>query len=268
MLDTTRLCPDAGAFAFDDPCVRYSWSALLPASFVFLLCLFSLPIPLPLVLTRFFADLKSPFESYLNLHEAEALDISAGDDHEQDANAVPTTDTSTLEIEVPVTVPLWRTIMFAFVGLVEALSWLSYGSYKLIDLLSEPLPNYSYHIVPDFLGTIISPFLIAVSWVYTVVRPIVKPTATPPYDLFVVYSAHFVTGILLLGGELFDYGVEFGSMPPLMVTLALSANLLAVSGLLIVLGNMPLAVPSNRVKKEDIVSFVFLYLCDCGGDGI
>jgi hypothetical protein len=200
----------------------------------------------------------------LDLHEAEALDISAGVDHQQvtadtdpDANAVPTTDTSKLEIEVPVTVPLWRTIVFAFVGLVETLSWLSYGSYRLIDLLSEPLPNYSHHIVPDFMGPILAPFLISLSWIYTVVRPIVKPTATPPYDLFVVYCAHLVMGILLLGGEFFDYGVHSGSMPPLTVTLALSANLLAVSGLLVLLGNMPLAVPSNRVKKEDIVSFVF-----------
>jgi hypothetical protein len=89
----------------------------------------------------------------------------------------------------------------------------------------------------------------------------------PPYDLFVVYCAHLVMGILLLGGELFDYGVV-GSTPPMLVTLALSANLAAVLGLLVVLGSMPLAVPSNRVKKEDIVSFVFFWWCASDGNGV
>lgn len=268
-----RLCTDAGPFAFHDPCVRFSWSALLPAAFVFSLCLFSLPIPVPHILAKFFTLLKSPFQSYLNLHEAEALDIGAGTankqviaDTDRDANAV---DLTKLEVEVPNAVPLWRTVAFAFVGLVEALSWLSYGSYNLINLLSDSdsRPNYSHAIHPDFLGPLVSPFIIALSWVYTVVRPVVRPTAMPPYDLFVVYCAHLVMGILLLGGELFDYGVV-GSTPPMLVTLALSANLAAVLGLLVVLGSMPLAVPSNRVKKEDIVSFVFFWWCASDGNGV
>ena len=256
-----QLCRDAGPFDFHDSCVRSSWSALLPAAFVFFLCLFSIPVPR--ILTRFFAVLKSPFEPYLNLHEAEALDVSAGTDYREvtaDADRDANTVTTKLEIEVPDTVPLWRTVVFAFVGLVEALCWLSYGSYNLINLLSDS----DSPIHPDFLGLIIPPFLIAISWVYAVVRPVVWSTATPPYDLFVVYSAHLVMGILLLGGELFDCGVA-GSTPPLLAILALSANLAAVMVLLVVLGNMPLGVPSNQVKNEEIVSFIFLCLCTCGG---
>jgi hypothetical protein len=194
-------------------------ATLLLPTFVFFLCLSSLPIPVPAVL-------KSLFQSFLNLHEAEALEISVDGDKEFTNHDIP----------------LWRTTVFAFVGLLEALGWLSYGYI-----------NYYSRIHTDFFGTAVSPFLHAASWVYTVVRPVVRPTATPPYDLFAVYCAHFVTGVLFLGGVLFDYGVV-GSTP-LLVTLALSANLGAVVGLLVVLGNMPLALPSNRVKKEDIVSF-------------
>ncbi|KAF8220884.1 multidrug resistance-associated ABC transporter [Tricholoma matsutake] len=241
-----RLCADAGPLDLQNSCVRSSWGALLPAAFVFLLCISFLPIPS----FSLFNVLKSPFQSYLDLHEAEALDVGADTNPDTDAQLA---DPAKLEIEVPDAVPLWRTIVFAFVGLVEALCWVSYSSYNLVNLLldSDSHPNHHSPVHPDAWGLTISPFLMAISWVYTVVRPVVKPTATPPYDLFAVYLAHLVTGVLLLGGVLFDYGVV-GATPPLLVTVALSANLGAVLGLLVVLGNMPLAVPSIRVKKEDI----------------
>ena len=59
----------------------------------------------------------------------------------------------------------------------------------------------------------------------------------------------------MFGEVLFNYGI-INSPLPFLVTLALSANLGAVLALLAVLGNMPLTVPSNRVKKEDIVRFL------------
>jgi hypothetical protein len=240
-----RLCTDAAPFDFEDPCIRSSWGALLPASFVFLLCIASIPIPLP----RLLAVLKSPFQSYMTLYEAEALDFSSS------ADKVTIADTST-EIQA---IPLWRTVVFAFVGLVEALSWLSYGSYNLINntdqLSHSPSPVLVRLLLdPISVGPAISPFLIALSWVYTVVRSVVKPSATPPYDLCVVYLAQLLAAVLMLGGVLFDYSVV-GITPQTLVLLALSANLGAVLGLLVVLGNMPLGVPSNHVKKEDIVSF-------------
>jgi hypothetical protein len=249
---TWRLCADAGPIDFHDSCIRSSWSALLPAALVFFICLSSIRFPLPNQLTRFFAVLKSPFQSYLNLHEAEALDFNgAAGDHDKVTNDIGA-DT---EIEVPDTVPLWRTVVFAFVGLVEALSWLSYGSYNLVDQLSNSTVNNS-----EVWGPTISPFLIAGSWVYTVVRPVIKPTATPPYDLVAVYCLQLVAGVLLLGGVLFEYEISAGSAP-LLVVLALSANIGAVVVLLFVVGSMPMGIPSTRVKKEDIVSFL-------DGDGV
>jgi hypothetical protein len=106
--------------------------------------------------------------------------------------------------------------------------------------------TYFSHLHPESLGPTISPFLIAVSWLYTVVRPVLKPTATLPYDPLAVYCAFLVTGVLMLGEVLFNYGI-IGNPPPLLVTLALSANLGAVLGLLAFLGSIPLALPSNRV---------------------
>ena len=63
----------------------------------------------------------------------------------------------------------------------------------------------------------------------------------------------------MLGDVLFDYGI-IGNPLPLLVTLALSANLGVVLGLLTFLGSMPLALPSNRVKQEDIVRVKKIYV--------
>jgi hypothetical protein len=190
----------------------------------------------------------------LDLHEAEALDITPDADKEVTPGSDEDASTAhpKLEVEVPDTPPLWRTLVFAFVGLLEALGWLSYGVYNLINHYNSHM-DYDHHLHPNVVGPIVFPFLIAISWVYAVVRSVVKPTATPPYDLFTVYCLHLVTGVLLLGGTLFDYGVV-GSTPPLLVILALSANMAAVLILLVVVVSMPLEVPSNRVKAEDIVS--------------
>jgi hypothetical protein len=242
---TSRLCADAGPLDFHDPCVRASWSAL-PAAFVFFVCLSSIRYPVPNQLAKLFAALQAPFHPYLTLHEAEALDsIGPAGDHDK-ATADIGAET---EVEVPDTVPLWRTVVFAFVGLVEALSWLSYGSYHFVNQLVDSNGD------PEVWGSSVSPFLIAGSWVYTVVRPVIRPTATPPYDLAAVYCLQLVAGVLLLGGILFEYELSGGSAP-LLVVLALSANIGAVVALLVVVGSMPMGIPSNRVKKEDIVSFL------------
>lgn len=238
------LCADSGPFDFGDPCIRASWSALLPAIFVFILCVFSLPIPGPV--RNLFKYLKAPFDSFLTLHEAEALDITpaAGDKVIGDEDAAGAS-----KLEVPNVVLLWRALVFALVGLVEALSWLVVGSFRLINAPS------------DVWGSV-TPCLIALSWLYTVIRPISHPKATPPYDLFSIYLFHLMGGVLLLGGVLYDHNVVGFPLPWTFVMVALSANIAVVIGLLSVVLQMPLAIPSNRVRKEDIVSDIqAIYLC-------
>ncbi|KAF9459383.1 multidrug resistance-associated ABC transporter [Collybia nuda] len=228
-----ELCSDSGPFDFRDPCVRSSWSAIIPATFVVLLCFFSLPVPRPL--RKLFGIIKSPFEQYLTLHEAEALDL----DSSAEDKVVADEDVGVTRIEVPNVVPLWRAVVFAFLGLLETLCWMSYGSFRFI--------NDSNNVWGGLQA-----FLIAGAWLYTVLRPIVRPTATPPFDLFAVYCVQLMAGVLLVGGFLFDYSVAGVPLPPTIVIFALSANLVILAALLMVVLNMPLAIPSNRVKKEDI----------------
>ena len=87
-----RLCNDYGLFEFRSACVKDSWDALLSFSFFLALCLFS--IPLPSSLRKVHAIVKAPFQEYITLHEADALDV---DVEEKDAESAEES------------IPLWRT---------------------------------------------------------------------------------------------------------------------------------------------------------------
>ena len=213
-------------FDFQSQCIREIWGSFLPAGLVLVLCFLSIPIPHALDI------LCSPFKTYLTLHEAEALDGNIDKISSQDDMG----DSENVEM-----VPLWRTVVFVFVGIVQCLSWIVHGSYRL-------------HNDPrDIFGGVL-PFLVAVAWLYTIIRPISHPVATSPFDLFSIYLVLFCAGSLRIGGILFDHNV-FGTLWPSTITLvALSANLLALLGLLIVVLNTPLALPNNSKSKKDIVS--------------
>ena len=220
------LCDnDIDPFDFQSQCVREIWGSFLPAGLVLVLCFLSIPIPHAL------DNLCSPFKTYLTLHEAEALDGNIDEISNQDelGNSAET-------------VPLWRTVVFVFVGLIQCLSWIAHGSYRL-------------HNDPrDVFGGIL-PFLVAIAWLYTIIRPISHSITTSPFDLFSIYLVLFCVGSLRIGGILFDHNI-FGLPWPSTITLvALSANLLALLVLLIVVLNIPLALPSNRINKNDIVSY-------------
>ena len=219
------LCGDNfDPFDFQSQCVREIWGSFLPAGLVLILCFLSIPIP------HAFDILRSPFKPYLTLHEAEALDgnIDKISSQDETGNSVET-------------VPLWRTVVFVFVGIIQFLSWAAHGLYRL-------------HNDPrDVLGGVL-PFLVAIAWLYTIIRLINHPIATSPFDLFSIYLTLFGVGFLRIGGILFDH-IVFGLPWPSTITLvALSANLFALLVLLIVVLNIPLALPSSRINKKDIVS--------------
>jgi hypothetical protein len=173
----------------------------------------------------------------LPLYEAEALDASAaaGDKVFEDEDAYVT------DVEVPAWIPLWRMLVFVFLGLSETLFWLSDASFRFINDPTDVWGGFC-------------PILIAISWLYATIRPVIWPTVTPPYDLFSIYIVHLIAAILQFGGVLFDHSVVGAPLPPTVVIVGLVANLMAVVVLLTVIVTMPLAIPSKRVKKEDIVS--------------
>ena len=218
-------------FDFQTQCVRELWGSFLPAGLVLVLCLLSIPMP------HVFHILCSPFKTYITLHEAEALDGNT-----TVIDKMPNQD----DAEDSETVSIWRVVVFVFVGIIQCLSWIIHGSYRL------------YNDPRDVFGGV-PPFLVAMVWLYTIIRPISHRIATAPFDLFSVYSVLFCAGFLRLGGILFDHNVLGIPWPSAITLVALSANLLALLVLLIVVLNIPLALPSNRINKKDIVSRSLLF---------
>jgi hypothetical protein len=218
-------------FDFQSQCVRELWGSFLPAGLVLVLCFFTIPMPHVLHI------LCSPFKTYITLHEAEALDGNTTAIDKM-SNQDDTEDSET--------VPLWRVVLFVFVGIIQCLSWIIHGSYRLFN---DPR---------DVFGGVL-PFLVAMVWLYTIIRPISHPIATAPFDLFSIYSVLFCAGFLRLGGVLFDHHVLGTPWPSTITLVTLSVNLLTLLVLLIVVLNIPLALPSNRINKKDIVRRSLLF---------
>ncbi|KAG2056641.1 hypothetical protein BDR06DRAFT_952711 [Suillus hirtellus] len=217
-----QLCPGINAPDLSDACVRTSLAAIVPAALVLALCLFSIP-RIPAFARPLASAIKSPFRSFLTLREAEALD-SQGE--------------KTDDLVIDNTIPLWRTVLLSFVALVEALVWSAAGAYTII-------MNKAY-IWPG-----IAQLLIAATWIYASCKPVFWPKPTIHFDLFSLFVLHFLFGIILFGGTLYEYEV-FGVPLPQLPFLGLVSNLIAILVLLTIVGNMPFELPSNRIKKEDI----------------
>lgn len=219
-----ELCPDSSWLDLSDACVRTSLSAIAPAAFVFVICLFAI-IPVPTFARPFTNAIKSPFRSFLTLREAEALVIQAE---------------KTDDIVVDNAVPLWRTILLSFVALVQALVWTAIGTYSLITN-------------KDHVWTGIAPLLIAATWVYASCKAVFWAKPTIHFDLFTLFMLHLVLGIVMFGGTLYEHEIFGVPLPPRFQFFGLIVNLVAVLVVLGVVGNMPFELPSNHVKKEDIV---------------
>jgi hypothetical protein len=219
-------CGRASLLDLSDPCIRASWAAFAPAAFVAALCLFSLPLPLPAFARKLGRALRSPLVDFISLREAEAVD--AGEPGPGDAVASSA-------------VPLWRTVALAFIALVQALAWLSAGAYILV---TRDLDTW----------TGVCAVVVGSTWVYGVSKPVFWSKPTAHLDLFFLYLGHFVFGVVLLGGTIYDHRVFHLPLAPRTELVGLVFNLVAVLVELALVSTMPMGLPSSRINKEDIVS--------------
>ncbi|KAH8103640.1 hypothetical protein DFH11DRAFT_1734778 [Phellopilus nigrolimitatus] len=67
------------------------------------------------------------------------------------------------------------------------------------------------------------------TWLYVAVKPLVKPTSTPPYDVFALFLVLFVDAILMLGGMFFVHCVSGDALPSWLMVAAYALNLLLPS---------------------------------------
>lgn len=232
------ICGEYDFLEFHSSCIRELWSAILPTVYISVLCVAYLFIPR---IARFLlGSLSFPFGRFLDLREAEALGLGSeseynGEDQEEGKPTV-----------APNFVPLWRTIVLSFLGILQSFVWVAYGAYRAYNEESLIWRN-------------LLPFLVGISWIYAAIRPIVRPTATPPYDLFTLYSILLATSSLQIGGFLFDYGVFDIPLPPTVVLVAHFGNLIAILILLTIVVKMPVAIPSDKMDLNKLVICGFLH---------
>ena len=218
------VCGESGPFDFGSPCVRASWGAFVPAVFVFGLCFLSSPLAGP-----FRKALGSPLKPFLTVQEAEALcgDEAIRRDDEREVVRVEG-------------LSRWHTVVFVAIGSLEYLSWTILGAFQLY---KDPTNVWVTSI----------PFLVSVSWLYSAVRPIVRPINTSPYDLFVLYGILFSAAVLRSCGIVYDQIFLDVPPPTNFTTMALVADLVcAFVGLGTTLV-MPLGIPGPTVDKNEIV---------------
>lgn len=225
------LCPSAsGPFDFGDRCIRETWAYLFPTGIVFLLCLFSLPFSLPPRVRRALGlDALQPF---LTLDEAEALssDFNAHTpDHDGDGESAT--------VQKPA---LWQTIVLTTISLLEGSAWFGLGVWNRI--IGEPIEASS--VLPPLFG---------LSWIYAVLRSSLRSSPTVPYDLLVLFVVHVVMGLWIIGALVYAQYVLDEPLPAVGWCVGIVACFAGVVVQLIVVVNMPIAVPNARIKK-DVVS--------------
>jgi hypothetical protein len=221
-------------------CARSFWGALVPAAFVFLLSVVA--IPLPTWLSNLIRPIKEPFTSFLTLQEAEALDAAAkaalGEGGQGEA------DSAAEHVESR---HFWKSLLLSWFALIETLVWLGITSFTIIK--NERDPVY-----------VASPFVLALTWLFAAVRPIVRPKTTPPYDLFTLYLIYAVFEMVSLGSFAYNYRAYGTPFPPSLILTAHILNLCALLILVAIVLSMPLSVPSSRVEKAKIVSLPWVAL--------
>ncbi|KAF7352973.1 Multidrug resistance-associated ABC transporter [Mycena venus] len=211
------LCPNSepNPLAFDDPCVRASWSALLPAILVVALCIASLPFPA--ILKQYSVFLFKPFQEFLTVEEAEAL---CGASLSPDVSPPPGSRGTTT--------------VLASLAFVEVLLWVGVGIFE---------------VASGTLGTgKVLPFLFATSWCYAFVLPLVtSPIITAPITLFWLFLIEFTGAVVLLGGVLLGYGKVTGIM-----VVVCGLNMVLTASLLVVVLQLPLGVQTREPLEGEL----------------
>ncbi|KAG6809740.1 hypothetical protein H0H92_014907 [Tricholoma furcatifolium] len=128
-------------------------------------------------------------------------------------------------------------ILFFTIGVIESLAYLASFCYAIFTPSQKPTTLFS--------GAF------ALTWLYTTLRPIFRPTQTVPYDLFLVYLLLFAGAMVEVGSVLYDKGV-YGEGPSMGMLVVVAGNLLATGTALGAVLRMPMALPSQDVKSDDI----------------
>jgi len=225
----------SGIRHLDPACTRTLWGTVIPAAFVFLLCVATIPVPT--WLSNLLRPVKGQFVPFLTLQEAEALDAAATTESKAAFGDIGQ-DPHDEQVEPG---HLWKSLLLSWFALVETLVWFGVASFTLIQDGWD-----SFYVA--------SSFVLALTWLFATVRPILRPISTPPYGLFTLYLIYTVFESVSLGAFAYNHHAHSTPFPPPLVLAAHILNLCILLILVAIVLSMPLAIPSSRVEKAKIVS--------------
>lgn len=88
-------------------------------------------------------------------------------------------------------------------------------------------------------------FALALSWLYASVKPVLRPTYTPPYDLLFLYLTLQVSGIYHFGCLLLQWSLA-DSSPPATLLAFHTLNVALISTLIVIVLSRPVAEPPDE----------------------
>nr|GAT50560.1 ABC bile acid [Mycena chlorophos] len=213
-----------GWLDFRQASVRGAWAALLPSAVVFAVLATKVHPTLPRPAARIWRATKAPFAQFLTLREAEML-LGPGIDDVEPLDAPSYAK------------PIWRPL-FVLVGFMQCVSWVGVAAYSFA---TESAAWYGF-----------IQLLLSGSWLFSALRAATHGSATPPYDLFVLYCVYAVAGFVQLGGYIFENSVDRVPLPGTLVMTGLVLNEVAAAAVLSAVLQMPLHVPSTNTDASQI----------------
>ncbi len=183
--------------------------------------------------------IKEPLTPFLTLQEAEALDATAGAESKAALGEAGQGETDAVAEHVE-SRHFWKTLLLSWFALIETLVWLGIASFTIIQ--DERDPVY-----------VASSFVLALTWLFAAVRPIVRPKLTPPYDLFTLYLIYTAFELVSLGTFAYNHRAYGTPLPPSLTLIVHILNLCVLFILVAIVLSMPLSIPSHRVEKTKIV---------------
>ncbi|EJD46367.1 P-loop containing nucleoside triphosphate hydrolase protein [Auricularia subglabra TFB-10046 SS5] len=209
------FCPNSSLWDVTDACSRAIWSAGIPAAIALFFA--ARPVLQAVGLGR---AVTFPFKPFLTLDEAEEILYP----HDATPDAPPPARSKATASGIALS---------ALAG-AEAVAWILVAAF----------------FVPA--TTAWAPALIALTWVYSAARLILRPRPTPHYGLLTLWVAHFVLGVIDVGALLFMHAAHNAPLPEHLAGLARATNLTAVALVVALTVTRPLALPSRHVPVDNI----------------
>jgi hypothetical protein len=237
-MSSCRLSSKISHLDLDLACARSFWGALVPAAFVFLLIVVATPPPA--WLSSLMRPIKEPLTPFLTLQEAEALHAAATEESKAALGEAGQGEADAVAEHVEPR-HFWKSLLLSWFALIETLVWLGIASFTFIQDERD-------------LVYVASPFVLALTWLFATVRPIVRPKLTPPYGLFTLYLIYTAFELVSLGAFAYNHRAYGTPLPPSLILMAHILNLCVLFILVAIVLSMPLSIPSRRVEKAKIVS--------------